>query len=50
VGLLGAETYRIMSVHHGNWSVYEWSVQNGCTSVKLEEGTGRLSKYITDEN
>jgi response regulator of citrate/malate metabolism len=24
--------------------------KNGCKSVKLEEGTGRLSKSITDEN
>ena len=24
--------------------------KNGCTSVKLEEGAGRLSKSITDEN
>jgi response regulator of citrate/malate metabolism len=24
--------------------------KNGCTSVKLEEGVGRLSKSITDKN
>jgi hypothetical protein len=24
--------------------------KNGCTNVKLEEGAGRLSKSITDEN
>jgi hypothetical protein len=41
-----------MSVYYGNSAVVQRSevFKNGRTSVKLEEGGGRLSTSITDEN